>query len=68
MLIMALPLHRKNFNIALQPVFYDEVLEGKFLIKGRIVLAPILWIAVKFILSRPVRNILKERKRKAYAN
>jgi hypothetical protein len=68
LLILSLPLHHRNFDISLHPVFDDEVLEGRFIIEGRIVLAVILWIAVKLRLSRPVKNILKERKRKVYAN
>lgn len=66
--ILAMPLHDKNFNIKLHPVFDDEVFEGRFVIEGRIVLAVVLWIAVKLMLSQPVRNIKKERKRRIYAN
>lgn len=65
--ILALPLHHKNFNINITPAFYDEILEGRFIIEGRMVLAVLLWIAAKLRLSRPVKNIIKERKKKIYA-
>lgn len=65
-----IPRMGENCNIDLTPVFDEEVLKGRFNIQGRIVLATILWIALKFILSKPVRNIIfkRERKIKNYAN
>lgn len=56
-------------NINLSPVFDDEVLEGSYKIQGRMMLFTVLLIALKFILSKPVKNILKkERKNESYGN
>jgi len=61
-LVYNIPLRGQNYNINITPAFDEEVLEGKFNIQGRIVIAVILWIALKFVLSPPVRNIILKRK------
>lgn len=45
----------KKANINIKTVFDDEVLEGRCLIQGRVVLAYVAYIALKLYFSRPVR-------------
>ncbi|WP_160317184.1 DUF2953 domain-containing protein [Oxobacter pfennigii] len=66
--VCSLPLRHEGFNVNIEPVFDREVMEGKLVIQGRIIPAVLIWIALKLLISRPVRNILfKERKKNAYA-
>jgi hypothetical protein len=69
-LINTLMPYIEGFRVNLTPVFDEAVLKGRFKIQGKVVMAVILWIAIKFILSQPVRNKLfkRERKRKVYVN
>jgi hypothetical protein len=39
--------HGDKYNINLTPVFDDEIIEGNYIIEGRIVPAVLLWIFVK---------------------
>jgi hypothetical protein len=53
----------KGYYILINPVFDKEVYDGKLEIKGRLVMALILWSCLTILLTRPVFNIiLKERK------
>ncbi|HPD00160.1 MAG TPA: DUF2953 domain-containing protein [Acetivibrio sp.] len=45
----------KKANINVNTVFDDEVLEGRCLIQGRVVLAYMAYIALRLYFSRPVR-------------
>jgi hypothetical protein len=53
-----------NCSVNLHPVFDEEVLEGSFIVKGRIVLAYLLFILVKLLLSRSGRRIIFKRRPK----
>jgi hypothetical protein len=56
-------------DCSINPVYDDEILEGNFLVEGRIIPAAILWIIVKFRFSEPVINIKRnERKERKYVN
>jgi hypothetical protein len=57
-----LDIKSKNIYIEAEPVFYDEVLEGRFLLRGRMIMILIACTAVRYILSGSVRNILFFRK------
>lgn len=62
LIICSLPLRGKGRNIRLVPVFDNEILEGDFYIQGHLIPAFIAYIALRFILSKPVRNIIKNKK------
>jgi len=44
-------------DLHVQPVFDEEVLEGKFLIGGRVWIPSLLFMILGFLLSKPVRSI-----------
>jgi hypothetical protein len=48
----------KDFDIQIAPVFHEEKLEGKFAVKGRIVIGVLVLLVIKTLLSRPGRNII----------
>ncbi len=59
----------QRYDVKIDTIFDDEVLEGRFLIKGRIIIAELIPTVVKFMFSRPVKNMFKLRKgKKVYAN
>ncbi len=59
----------QRYDVKIDTVFDDEVIEGRFLIQGRIVIAELIPIVIKFMFSRPVKNMFKLRKgKKVYAN
>ena len=45
-------------DINLQPVFDEEILEGRFLIGGRIWLPYLILVMIEFLITNPIRNIL----------
>ncbi|HBW34040.1 DUF2953 domain-containing protein [Desulfosporosinus sp. BICA1-9] len=47
---------KKDINI--QPVFDVEILEGRFLIGGRIWLPYLILVMIEFLITNPIRNIL----------
>jgi len=47
-----------RFNIRIQPVFDEEVIEGRFLIRGRLWLPYIILVAIGLLITKPFRNIL----------
>ncbi|MCX7710395.1 MAG: DUF2953 domain-containing protein [Clostridia bacterium] len=51
-------------NINIVPEFEDEILEGRLLIQGRLILGVITILFVRFLLTKPVRNIIKKMMRK----
>lgn len=59
----------QRYDVKIDTIFDDEVIEGRFLIQGRIIIAELIPIAIKFMFSRPVKNMFKLRKgKKVYAN
>ncbi|HEY9062367.1 MAG TPA: DUF2953 domain-containing protein [Pseudobacteroides sp.] len=57
-----------NYNVNVCPVFEDEILEGNFLIKGRLILIAVMVIAIKTLFNKNVRKILFSKEEKAYVN
>jgi hypothetical protein len=58
-----------NEGCHITPAFDREMLEGEFIIDGRVVVGKLLWFYAKFRLSKPVRNIYKnERMERKYAH
>jgi hypothetical protein len=53
-----LDIKNKNVCIETEPIFYDEALEGRFLLRGRMILILIAYKAIRYVLSGPARNIL----------
>lgn len=47
-----------KYNINIQPVFDDEVIEGRFSIGGRIWLPYLILVMIGFLITKPIRNIL----------
>ena len=47
-----------QYDLDIQPVFDEEVLEGRFSIGGRIWLPYLILVVIGFLLSKPIRNIL----------
>lgn len=47
-------------------VFDEEVLEGKLLISGRIMLIRVVYIALKLYLNKHVRSLIKPKEEKSY--
>ena len=54
------PKYQKTLKII--PVFEQQILEGKVLIKGRIIIAYIVWQAVKLVLDKTARLTFKNAK------
>ena len=46
-----------KYDISIQPVFDEEVIEGRFSIGGRIWLPYLILVVIGFLLSKPIRNI-----------
>lgn len=53
---------------SIKPVFDDQVIEGRLLIQGRMILAVLALMAIQLLLSGPVRNIVfkKRKENKSY--
>lgn len=47
-----------NYDINIQPVFEEEILEGRFLIGGRIWLPYLILVMIEFLITNPIWNIL----------
>lgn len=47
-----------NYDIEIQPVFDEEILEGNFLVGGRIWLPYLILVMIGFLITKPIRNIL----------
>jgi hypothetical protein len=47
----------EKYDIDIQPVFDEEIIEGKFLIGGRIWLPYLILVTIGFLISEPIRNI-----------
>ena len=47
----------RNYDIDIQPVFDEEVMEGRFLIGGRIWIPYLILVMIGFFISEPIRNI-----------
>lgn len=47
----------KQYQIHIHPVFEDEVIEGRFLIRGKIWLPYLILVLVRLLGSKPFRNI-----------
>jgi hypothetical protein len=47
-----------NLDLHLQPVFDEEIYEGRFLIGGKLWLAHLIALFLGFLTARPIRNIL----------
>lgn len=62
LIICSLPLYGESRSIRLEPVFDDQILEGDFHIQGHLIPAVAAYIVLRFILSKPVRNIIKNKK------
>ncbi|NLI91470.1 MAG: DUF2953 domain-containing protein [Peptococcaceae bacterium] len=52
------------YDIMIQPVFDEEVIEGRFSIGGRIWLPYLIVIIIGFLFTKPMRNILFFNKKK----
>lgn len=50
----------KHNDIVLQPVFYEEVIRGELNLRGRMILAVILYYFLQFYFARGVRQVIKE--------
>ncbi|MHB1654478.1 MAG: DUF2953 domain-containing protein [Desulfitobacteriaceae bacterium] len=46
-----------KYDINIQPVFDEEIVEGRFLIGGRIWLPYLILVMIGFLISKPIRNI-----------
>ena len=55
-----------NYDVNVNAVFEEDILEGSLLIKGRMVLIAVVFIALKTIFNKNVRKILFSREEKAY--
>lgn len=62
----------KDYEVNLVPSFEDSVLEGELEIRGKIAVVLLLFILVKFMLSKPIRKIIKiirkNKEEKAYVH
>ena len=47
-----------NYDIDIQPVFDEEIVEGRFLIGGRIWLLYLILVMIALFITKPIRNIL----------
>lgn len=47
-----------NYDIEIQPVFNEEIVEGSFLVGGRIWLPYLILVMIGFLITKPIRNIL----------
>lgn len=47
----------RNYDIDIQPVFDEEIMEGRFLIGGRIWIPYLILVVIGFLISEPIRNI-----------
>jgi hypothetical protein len=47
-----------KYQIRLQTTFEDEVLEGNFIIGGRVQIFYLILVALEFVLTKPFRSIL----------
>lgn len=47
-----------KYDLRIEPVFDEEVLEGRFSIGGRIWLAYLILATLRFLITKPIRNIL----------
>jgi hypothetical protein len=57
-----------NYDVNVCPVFEEEIFEGNFLIKGRLILIAVVVIAIKTIFNKNLRKILFSKEEKAYVN
>ena len=48
----------EKYDLDIQPVFDEEVLEGRFLVGGRIWLPYLILVMIGFLITKPIRNIL----------
>lgn len=48
----------EKFDLNIQPVFDEEIYEGRFLIGGRIWIAYLILVMIGFLITKPIRNIL----------
>ncbi|WP_425806803.1 DUF2953 domain-containing protein [Desulfitobacterium sp. Sab5] len=46
-----------KYDIDIQPVFDEEIMEGRFLIGGRIWIPYLILVIIGFLISEPIRNI-----------
>ncbi len=46
-----------RYDIHIQPVFDEEIVEGRFLIGGRIWLPYLILVMIRFLITQPIRNI-----------
>lgn len=61
------PLFMK-YDVNVNAVFEEEILEGNFLIKGRLIMIVVVFIGLKTIFNKNVRKILFSKEEKAYVN
>ncbi len=57
-----------KYDVNVNAVFEEEILEGNFLIKGRLILIAVVYIGLKTIFNKNVRKILFSKEEKAYVN
>ncbi len=67
-LLKILRLHLKDIQINARAVFDEEVLEGRLLISGRMVLIRVFYIALKLYSKKHVRRVIKPKEAKLYVN
>lgn len=48
----------EKYDIDIHPVFDEEILEGRFLVGGRIWLPYLIQVMIGFLITKPIRNIL----------
>lgn len=51
-----------DYPIHVVPVFEEETLEGRFQVQGRIIMAVLVFVSIRLLLSKPVRNIFMNKK------
>jgi len=61
---MVLPYIPDNDSVKIQPVFDKEIIQGKVIFKGRIILAVLIYYFLQFYFSRGVRQTIKKIRKK----
>lgn len=59
-------------GVTIEPIFDEEILEGKLEIRGEVVIGIVLMMFIKFLITQPVRNIviklIKNKGEKSYVH
>lgn len=55
-----------KYDMAIEPVFDEEIIEGRFSIGGRIWLPYLILVMIGFLITKPIRNILFTKNKKKH--